>query len=111
MAHARPKSKLQSQSVLTVTTEDGGYIKSGVTVTLILEGVWVWASVGMRSEIDGTINAATVAENKPHYGFIIYITRRCGTVVTNTRAHKDEDLICIFCQNIGSSHVFFLCDP
>jgi hypothetical protein len=75
MAHVILMSKLQSQSVLTSMAVDGGFVDTGAIVAL--EGVWGGVE-GERSEIDGTINAATVAENKPHYGLHYSAMRHSG---------------------------------
>jgi hypothetical protein len=50
------RSKLQNQSVLAISKKVGGASFEAV----VEEGFW---------PIDGNINAATVAENRPHYGF------------------------------------------
>jgi hypothetical protein len=59
------RSKLKSQYELARTIEvDGLNSPNGLTVFVVEDCLEL--VVGKRSDIDGTINAATVAENKPH---------------------------------------------
>ena len=66
-------------------------------------------ALGFRSGIDTTTNAATAAENNPHYG--LRVDPRCGRTEKDTRTYKDEDLIRIRSQEFGSPPVLFVCDP
>jgi hypothetical protein len=66
-------------------------------------------ALGFRSGIDTTTNAATAAENNPHYG--LRVDLRCGRTEIDTRTYKDEDLIGIRFQEFGSPLVLFVCDP
>jgi hypothetical protein len=55
--------------------------------------------------IDGIINAATVAENKPHYNFRVNGVLAQGTYIVT---YKDEDRIYFSFQKFIFSTVAFL---
>ena len=59
-------------------------------------------------ELNGTINAAIAAENKPHYNTPSELV---GDVACQSRTHKDEDLFCIPFQEFESPPVKRLCAP
>ncbi len=61
MAHVRLKSKLHSKGVLMSMIGNG-------RVTVALKGVGRGVGGEISEVDDGMINAAAVAENKPHYG-------------------------------------------